>query len=414
MEKRELQNLRLESRYKRIKELSGKEFPLIQKFIDVAKNGENNKGIDIKSSTERKYIDGLSMAYNCWKKPLLTLTKESLTELKQDLKSGKLKSRFKKPFSLSSQREMELLLIRFLEFANPQKYSGLRKWFIVKVPRKDVDFLKEKEIMTLYNSCKSNEEKFLIAVLFDSGARASEFLNIRFEDITEPTQNFPYYKINFKEEYSKTKGRNVGLYWGHSTEAIKSYLEGMEGTPKDIVYPKSYDAIRIFLSRLGKRVLNKRIHFHIFRKSSATHYAQKLTSRQQLCYRYGWNFSSAVPDVYISREQGEEEVKDNLLNTDLQKVEKQNQELKTKMMLDKEEFEKEIEELKAERKINAEGICSLGNKVLEIERKQAELKKENKEDVQLKKLLKLFMDVNSGKITKEEAVIQLKNKLSPR
>lgn len=346
MTKVQLQNLRLDNRRKSLKQLAGEEFFLIEKFIDLSKNGENNKGIDIKDSTERKYIDALSLAYRCWKKPLLQLNKESLTKLKQDLKSGKIKSRFKKPYSVSSQREMELILIRFLEYANPEKFSGMRKWFIVKVHKKDVDFLREEEILKLYNHCRSNEERFLIAVLFDSGARASEFLNIRFEDITEPTQNFPYYKINFKEEYSKTKGRNIGLYWKHSTEAIKNYLKDVEGKPKEPVFNKTYDAVRLFLTGFGKQILGKRIHFHIFRKSSATYYAQKLKSRQQLCYRYGWNFSSDVPDVYISREQGEEEVKDSVLNIDLQRMEKENLELKAKFALLRENNDKEIVELK--------------------------------------------------------------------
>ncbi len=356
----QLQSLRLDTRYETLKELAEKEFSLIQKFINEAKNGENNKGIDIKEETERKYVDCFNMAYRSWKKPLLELNKESLTKLKQDLKFGKIQSRFKKPYSERSQREMELILIRFLEFANPKKYSGMRKWFIVKVPKKDVDYLKESEIEKLYNNCKNNEDRFLMAVLFDTGARASEFLNIRFEDITKPTQNFPYYKINLKEEYSKTKGRNIGLYWKHSTEAIKNYLSEVEGKPQDPVFNKSYDAIRIFLTRLGKRVLGKRIHFHIFRKSSATHYATILKGdRSKMCYRYGWAFSSNVPDVYISRSgMKEEAVKDDILNSDLGKIEKENQELKTKINITNEE----VEELKE----SQDTILTQFNSIIEI------------------------------------------------
>lgn len=343
----ELQDLRLDSRYNALEKLSGKEFEKIKEFINLSKNGEGSSGIDITEKTERKYIDAFNMTYKAVKKPLSKLTKEDLTNLKEKLKKGKIKSRFGKSYSLASVRDMQLILIRFLEWLKPDKYSGYRKWFVVNVPKKDIEFLKEEEIEKLYKAAKSNEERFLIAVLFDTGARASEFLNIRFEDITNPTSSFPYYKINFKEEYSKTKGRNVGLYWKHSTEAIKDYLyEKGDLNPKDPVFNKTYDAIRVFITRLGKRILKKRVHFHIFRKSSASYYAMKLKSRQQLCYRYGWNFSSDVPDVYISRQQGEEEVKDNMLNTDLQKIEKDNRELKTLMSLNEEKNQKEIENLK--------------------------------------------------------------------
>jgi len=328
-----LQDLKLDNRYENLKKISGEEFKKIKKFIDKARNGENEKGIDISENTERKYIDALCMAYKHIKKGKLSdLNKIDLTNLKQSLKSGKIKSRFKQPYSPASQREMELVLIRFLEFVNPKKYAGFRKWFVVKVPKNSVDYLREDEITKLYNACKTNEERYLICILFDGGLRASEFLNVRFEDIQEPTQAFPYYKVDIKEEYSKTKGRNIGLYWKHSLDAIREHLEESDDSkPKAQVYPKNYDAVRKFLRRLGEKVLNKRIYFHIFRKSSATHYARIINNRQQLCYRYGWNFSSDVPDVYINRELGEEGVKDNVKATNMQKLEKDNQELKTRM-----------------------------------------------------------------------------------
>lgn len=347
MIKVKLQDLRLDSRYKKLKSLSGKEFSYIKKFIAMAKNGENSSGIDISELTERKYIDTFIMAYKSVKKPLLQLTKDDLTKLKHDLRSGKIKTRCKKPYAISSQKNMEMTLICFLEFVKPKKYSGFRKWFIVKIPKKDVDYLREEEVEKLYKSAKSNGERFLMAVLFDTGARASEFLNIRAEDITEPTSSFPYYKINFKEEYSKTKGRNIGLYWKHSTEAVRDFLkERGELKEKEPVYNKTYNSIRIFLTRLGQRVLSKRIYFHLFRKASASYYAIKLKSRQQLCYRYGWTFSSSVPDVYITRQLGEEEVKSEMVNIDLQKVQKENSELKTIVSINEEKSQKDIDNLR--------------------------------------------------------------------
>ena len=43
----------------------------------------------------------------------------------------------------------------------------------------------------------------------------------------------------------------------------------------------------------------KGLHYHLFRHSSATYLSTKL-NRQELCYRYGWRFSSNMPDIYIS------------------------------------------------------------------------------------------------------------------
>ena len=110
-------------------------------------------------------------------------------------------------------------------------------------------------------------------------------------------------RIALKEEYSKTKGRTIALYWRHSLEAVREYLEERMASgprPDDPVFAGRYDGMRMFLLRLGKRVLRRRVHPHLLRHSSATDYATRL-NRQELCYRYGWRFSSNMPDIYISR-----------------------------------------------------------------------------------------------------------------
>jgi hypothetical protein len=86
-------------------------------------------------------------------------------------------------------------------------------------------------------------------------------------------------------------------------EAVKDYLaeriaEGVK--PADPIFHGNYSATRKFLRRLGTSALKRPVHYHLFRHSSTTFYATKL-NRQELCYRYGWRFSSNMPDVYISR-----------------------------------------------------------------------------------------------------------------
>jgi hypothetical protein len=140
-------------------------------------------------------------------------------------------------------------------------------------------------------------------VLFDSGARAEEFHNIRFEDIFLPEGKETCVKIALKQEYSKTLPRTIGLFWKLSLGAVTEYLreriaEGIK--PTEPVFKGNYAATRKWLGRLGSRVLRRPVHYHLFRHSSATWYATQL-NRQELCRRYGWKFSSDMPDVYISR-----------------------------------------------------------------------------------------------------------------
>ena len=222
-------------------------------------------------------------------------------------------------------------------------------WLDTRPPVKTPDFLKEEEIELLYRSCRNARERYLIAAIFDTGARAEEFLNIRYEDIFMPDNAVNFPKIALKEEYSKTKGRTISLYWKYSLEAIRDYLkerkeEGIKST--DPIFVGTYDQARLFIRRLGLKILKKPIHFHLFRHSSATHYASKL-NRQQLCIRYGWAFSSNMPDVYISRAGMEDkELDDKMAGTEIEKVKddffKKEQEFKMKQ----EEMAKQIKEMR--------------------------------------------------------------------
>ncbi len=118
-----------------------------------------------------------------------------------------------------------------------------------------------------------------------------------------PDKDNPYIRLTLKEEYSKTKGRTISLYWKHAAKTIQEFLElrideGIQSNEQ--VLKASYGGIRKFLNRIGDKVLKKRVHAHLFRKSAATRMANKL-NRQDLCIYFGWKFSSPCPDLYISR-----------------------------------------------------------------------------------------------------------------
>jgi integrase len=73
------------------------------------------------------------------------------------------------------------------------------------LPPKTPDFLTEAEIDLLHKGCRNPEQRYLIAVLFDSGARAEEFHNIRMEDVFSAEGRESFFRLALKEEYSKTK-----------------------------------------------------------------------------------------------------------------------------------------------------------------------------------------------------------------
>ena len=273
-------------------------------FLNDLSIGKVNKGKRLTDSAVMKYIRVLKCPLETINKPLTKFTIKDIEKFEKALTSGELKSWKKQPYAHSMKVDMRVALRIFLKWKlGSETAMKLTDWLDTRDIVNTPDYLKESEIEKLYKKCKSTHERYLIAVLFDTGARAEEFHNIRYEDIEFPKDKDNFVKITFKEEYSKTSGRTISLYWKHSIEAIKEYLderikEGIKSN--DPVYPKSYDSVRFFLNRLGEKVLNKQVYCHLFRHSSATYYASKL-NRQELCYRYGWKFSSNMPDVYISR-----------------------------------------------------------------------------------------------------------------
>jgi len=289
-----------------------------------------------------RLLHDISLFFRIYQNPTAKITREELTKLKENLLDDTILKQSGGAYSDTVKEGLTETLVRYLEYKYPSKINSFiskthkpfRKWFIMRAKKKTPEILTENEVRRLYKEARSLWQKYAIAILFGSGMRIEEFLNIRFEDIEEPTKSFPYYQIDVKEEYSKTLGRKIGLYWELCTEAIAKYLASIERkTPKDRVLEFDYGAVRMFLHRLGKRILNKRVHPHMFRKSSATFYASKL-NRQQLCKKFGWQFSSDVVDVYINRAGVDEfEVKDVMLNDDISLLRKENEVMKQNLDL---------------------------------------------------------------------------------
>ena len=333
-------------------------------------------------------------------KPVSKITLKEMEAFERALTSNKIQSYKKKPYELSTKADIRRLLTIYLKWklGDNEKFRRLTDWLDTREVKKTPDYLSENDIELLYKNCKNSEERFLIAVLFDSGARAEEFHNIRYEDIQLPGNNESFPKITIKEEYSKTLMRTIGLFWKYSLEAVRDYLKEREAEgikSNDPVFINSYDNTRQFLIRLGQKVLGKSIHYHLFRHSSATYYASKL-NRQQICYRYGWRFSSNMPDVYISRSGMEnKELDEKFAATELETIRIENEKLKAELGMAKAEFEKKMSEME---KGQQENTQNMEKKIKGLESLSGKLNamsgfflKASEEDKELKKKMKRYI-----------------------
>jgi len=323
----------------------------VLQFLSLLRIGKINRGFRVTESRCTKYLDMLRIPLEFLNKPTESIEENDIESFERALTSGSILSRFKgKPYALNTQIDIKKALKVFLRWRlGAARCAVLAGWLDTRIIATTPEYLSEKEVEDLYHHATSTEQRFAVAVLFDSGARAEEFLNIRFEDICIPKKDDGFVKITLKEEYSKSRGRVISLYWKHSSDAVREFLRDRSKKPvrsDEAVFNKSYDAMRKSLSRLGSRVLNKRINPHLFRHSSATYYASRL-NRQELCYRYGWRFSSNMPDVYISRAgmvNQELDEKFSTISMDRLKVELDGEKMKNRLKEDRiERLEKRLE-----------------------------------------------------------------------
>jgi integrase len=277
----------------------------VRRFLDDLGLGKVNRGRKLPPERLLKYLYALRPPLESFNKDTRRLTLRDIEQFEKALCSGQLCNRASgKPYAHGTMVEIRKLLRIFLRWRlGAARALALTNWLDTHSRPKTPEFLKEGEIERLYKHCRNARQRFLIAVLFDSGARAEEFHNIRLEDVHLPQSRENFVKLTLREEYSKTLGRTIALYWKYSLEAVREYLaerlaEGIR--PTDPVFGSDYVSNRKFLQRLGISVLQRPVNYHLFRHSSTTFYATKL-NRQELCYRYGWKFSSNMPDTYISR-----------------------------------------------------------------------------------------------------------------
>jgi len=264
-----------------------------------------------------------------------------------------------KPYVLRSKKAILKILSVFLKWDGKDALCRPLELNIT-TKKNDFNILSEEEIIKLLENTEPLDKKFLLIVLASSGMRAEEFHNVRFSDITAPEGKDNFVKITIKNQYSKTQGRTINLYDKRASGIVKKYLskrisEGIK--PDEPVFPLTYQGTSKWLSRNGKKILNKSIHYHLFRHTSATNLASKM-NRQQLCIYFGWKFSSPMPDLYIQRAGVNMDDVDNKFSSS------QIEELEDKI----EKQNKNIEKLWNDKQETGKALKDFGNQLLEMKK----------------------------------------------
>ncbi len=250
-----------------------------------------------------KYISILKRLSNKFQKSFNIISQEDMEQFIQALENDSYLSIKNKPYSSETKADIKKTIRKFWKWkdGNNRHYPELVEWIDTYVTVKEIPALLREDIEKLIETAYSVKLKAIIMVLFDSGARIEELLNVRLKKE----------HIHFKEkigsyviriEHSKTKPRTISVPL--STAYLRKWLQEHpnKDDPMAQLFPISYDNLRVQLHRIGKKALCKIVNPHLLRHSSVTFYANKITNRFKLCYRYGWAMSSKEVDRYLDRE----------------------------------------------------------------------------------------------------------------
>jgi len=149
------------------------------------------------------------------------------------------------------------------------------------------------EINKLIEISENPRDKAFVSLLYESGCRISELLNIKIKD------------INFQQDYAllnimgKTGNREVPI--SKSIPLLKAWLNYHldKNNKESYLFPMEYrNSVKILKKLFEIAKIDKPYNPHQFRHSRATELAQNLTEAQMKQF-FGWTQSSDMASVYI-------------------------------------------------------------------------------------------------------------------
>lgn len=289
-----------------------------------------------------------------------------MEKLIERLESDRIKSLSGRPYSVATKGDIKKAIRKFWKWKDGENrtYPKLVEWIETYVPVTEIPAVSRVELDRMIACCANFRDKAVLMVLFDSGARVEELLNVRLK------QEHVFWKDSIgcymiRLEYSKTKPRTISLPL--STEAIRLWLDEHPDreNPQSQLFPLTYANLKRIVRRAGEKGIRRRVTPHMLRHSSATYYANRLKNPYKLCYRYGWTMASKEVNRYLDREGILEEETAQLVQTDqANKAERSSEVLNEELILLRESYQqmqatqeslkRELDDLKS-----GKGILSL-------------------------------------------------------
>jgi len=140
------------------------------------------------------------------------------------------------------------------------------------IPMKDLrGYLKPEEVDKLLNACKKERDYLLIRLLWRTGVRITELLNLKKKDIIWDE------RVILVETLKGGKGRKRRVPIDRETlNLLRKWMKGKKGKVFDFTRQYAFKIIRKIGKRAGiTHVGEKKIHPHHFRHSFAVNWVKK-------------------------------------------------------------------------------------------------------------------------------------------
>lgn len=285
-----------------------------------------------------KYLGILLLLSKAFGKPFTEVNQKDMEELVRDLEDDKMKCRSGKPFSEATKVDIKKAIKKFWKWkdGHNKSYPEMVEWIDTYAAVTEIPAITKPDMEKMIEFSPIPRDRALVMVLFDSGARAEELLNVRLKrEHLFWKDEIGCYMIRL--EFSKTKPRTISLPL--STKYLKKWLEvhPAKHNPQAQLFPMTYPAMKMVVYRLGKKALGRRVTPHVLRHGSATYYANRLKNPYKLCYRYGWTMASKEVNRYLDREGIlESETAEVVKSDEMTRVNRENERLREEITLLKE------------------------------------------------------------------------------
>ncbi len=240
---------------------------------------------------------------------LKILKKDAKKATKEDIESLALYINRSDRVSLSKDK-MRLVLKNFYKWLyNSEEYPDLVKWIKLtncgskRLPAEVL--LTEDDIRKMLEVCRNQRDKAVIALLWDTGMRVGELLNLKIHDVTLQKDGISYARISGKTGDRRTPIVFSVPYivnyltdlrrYAKPTDSLFVIIDHGKVTERTLDYPS---ILKILIHVKERSGITKRIYPHLFRHSRATFYATSMTEHE-LKSVFGWTGSSNMAAIYV-------------------------------------------------------------------------------------------------------------------